>query len=343
MTIEEAFSILDLHPSASSAQVSARYRALARRNHPDSPLAASRSIDMTTLNEAYGVARRHAKNRALVPIRAKPDRLKLATTGRTGSPKTSSAISRERTRELERRIVEVRTSRALKLRRRARYAGVISASLTSLVILLTKLTDWMPHGFAIAIAAFFAAVVGVSVFANALFTNAADQAEEDVAETVGYLDNPSWLLGVIQSLAPSSAKDGRPSDGWSYWDLRNAVGEWVEIQQMLYEEDRAMEQWRGSRMRQKRYPLWRMIARRFRQLRFDLRRLPRRIMHRMLTPRDAPLFALADRVGHSNFVDLVVAKGLELDLLTEKQVHSSNDVKIVYSLKLEKVDVEGLK
>ena len=56
-------------------------------------------------------------------------------------------------------------------------------------------------------------------------------------------------------------------------------------------------------------------------------------MERIVTPEETPLYEMAYKVGEANFVDLLIAKGMELDLLTEQQKQGGRLDSIVYSVK----------
>jgi hypothetical protein len=332
MTPKEAFDLLGLPITASLPVINRGYKKKASKAHPD---AGGDTDDMAKLSQAYDIASTHAKNR--IPVLIRPNLPARPTSPGRQRPIQVSEQRREnqeRTRELAVQIVTLHVANAATLRRRATFLGAMAVAVAVISARILPVTDRLPTYMSVPLLTLTVILSLLLAAARWHFSVAADNAQAIVTDLSARLNNRTRLLSVIQGLASRTGKQGGVPSSFSYYRLLGALPDWAEDEHDQYYDEMAEVGQTRPTYRTKHQGAF--IQRQAKRLRYTLRRLKlwvRRRLYKMVTPTETPLFSLAHSVGNQNFLELVLAKGIEHDLIVERVVMKGDRYSVEYAFK----------
>src|SRR6266568_4475504 len=217
---EQALRRLGLRAGASEEEIEARFRELAKADHPDT---GGSDSAMAELNEAREIALRAAR-RALVPVALVKDLIGAST---------QIVLAREeRKQATQATIASIIRHNAGRFKRYRRTAGMFaflsgvgaafSGGLieTPVISLFRPLSDLL-----FAILGFAAAYLGMLAW---LYWSAAEHIEEAIADAAESLDDKTTFVGVVKEIETASIS----RMPWSRKDLDRLITEWAQPRRM---------------------------------------------------------------------------------------------------------------
>jgi hypothetical protein len=317
-TVTQAFELLGLAPGATPDAIQDRFRELAPEVHPDVPGGDEESFKRLEAARRVALAAHHST--ALVPLDQVTELIRAATGGLA-----ERTERQERANQATRFVGGLVRAHTSKLKRVQRTAGITAAiaGLTAAVLQYIKTKgafygdyydyDYIPNGLSIALTIPFV-YCGFRAWIGRERGIAIAGALEDIAET---FDDRSTIVDAVYEIEDESEIE-RP---WTRDMLIRAVAKWAHL-------DR-----NGSGTSDGLSRLWWLpLRRRRRFLRdpFGLREL------RLSRAASRDLRSLAWVIGPDDFARLLLTKGLEHGVISEREVIDGERLYLLYDVQLKR-------